>query len=214
MSLEPRLRDALRADAAAVDPDVEGSLEAVRRRSARRSPIHPATFAAIAAAVILVLAIRTGAIGPLGAGPGATPRPSSALPTGSPTMGSPVGSATYPEIAGTYSATLTPSVAGVSSNGLAGAWTMTLETDGVLDLKPPPGFRAEGVAPSGNAFTQAGAEFRTNLFYNDFCNSIGTYSWTRAGGSLRLIVLDDACVIRRTLLATLPWQETVSSPSP
>ena len=73
MSLDPRLRDALRAEAVSVDPDVEHGLDVVRRRSARQAAIHPVAFAAIAVAVAVAFVVRAGGIGPLGANPGTQP---------------------------------------------------------------------------------------------------------------------------------------------
>jgi hypothetical protein len=214
VSLEPRLRDALRAEAASIDPDIEGSLDTVRRRATRRAPIPPLAFLGLAAVLVVILVVRAGTSAPLGAGPSAAPQPTVPAPSGSvPAISSPGGAITYPAVAGTYSLTLGPEP-GVAANGLAGLWTMTLEPSGVLDVTPPATFRAEGVAPTGNAFTQTGRQLRTNLFYNDYCNSIGTYAWQRSGGQLTLTVVDDACVVRRTLLATTPWQEVASAPTP
>jgi hypothetical protein len=54
------------------------------------------------------------------------------------------------------------------------------------------------------AFSLTGDRFRTNLFYNDYCDSIGSYVWNRAA-SLSFTSVDDSCSIRKTLLATTPW---------
>ncbi len=82
---------------------------------------------------------------------------------------------------------------------------MRLEPNGTVLLSAPPTFLPGASGLSGVAFSLTGDRFRTNLFYNDYCNSIGNYVWGSAAGNLAFTSLDDTCAIRRTLLATTPW---------
>ena len=52
-----------------------------------------------------------------------------------------------------------------------------LHPSGVLDLQPPSGFDLGTTSPSGVSYSLAVDRFRTNLFFNEVCNSIGTYTW-------------------------------------
>ena len=79
-----------------------------------------------------------------------------------------------------------------------------LDSD-AMQLSIPAGFTKEGQAPAGNAFTLAASEFRTNLFYNDFCHSIGVYRWQLAGTRLIFTPLSEDCAVRRAVLASQPW---------
>ena len=90
-------------------------------------------------------------------------------------------------------------------NGLGGSWTMRLSPDGAVS-SPPPDFSPGADSLSGIAFSVSGDRFRTNLFYNLACNSVGIYVWHLSAGQLAFTAGDDACSIRRTLLMTLPWQ--------
>jgi hypothetical protein len=85
-------------------------------------------------------------------------------------------------------------------------WTMRLEPNGTVLLSPPATFLPGASGLSGVAFSLTGDRFRTNLFYNDYCNSIGNYVWSRAAGGLTFTSVDDTCAIRRTLLATTAWR--------
>ena len=82
---------------------------------------------------------------------------------------------------------------------------MRLEQNGTVLLSPPPAFLPGATGLSGVAFSLTGDRFRTNLFYNDYCNSIGNYVWSRAAGGITFTSVDDTCTIRGTLLATTPW---------
>ena len=105
-------------------------------------------------------------------------------------------------------ATLDAADAAVKRDALAGAWTMRLESSGAIDLSPPPTFTPGANGLSGIAFSLSGDRFRTDLFYNDYCGSVGTYVWSLAGGHLTFTSVDDACSIRRTLLTSTPWVPT------
>jgi hypothetical protein len=202
MSLDRRLRDELRREAEAIEPDVERHLGAVEARARRRGGIGASTLLLAAAIVVAAIILRvpdprlSGEVGSSG-----SPSPvASSSPSPSPSA-----PATYPEIAGTYVAMLDSADTAVKRDALGGEWTMRLQPEGVIFLSPPASFVPGASGLSGIAFSLVGDRFRTNLFYNDYCNSIGTYAWSRAGNTLTFTEVDDTCSIRRTLLATTPW---------
>jgi hypothetical protein len=199
VGLERRLRDDLNRDAEEVVPDVERNLGAVQARAHRRSSVAGPMILVAAALIVVVIVYRFGGTS---TGIGA-PTPSVVSspvvnPSGSPVI--------YDEIAGTYTVTLASSDAGVDANHLAGKWTMRLLPDGEMLLSPPPTFVYGSLAPSGIAFSTAADRFRTNLFYNDFCNSVGTYTWVLQGGRLSFAPDVETCAARQTLLSTTTWQ--------
>ena len=202
MSLDRRLRDELRREADAIEPDVERHLGAVEARARRPRGIGASTL--LLAAAIVVAAIILRVPDPrLGEGSGSSSS-TSPVASSSPSP-SPSAPATYPEIAGTYVATLDSADTAVKRDALGGEWTMRLEANGVVFLSPPASFVPGASGLSGVAFSLVGDRFRTNLFYNDYCNSIGTYAWSRTGSKLTFTQVDDTCSIRRTLLATTAW---------
>ena len=202
MAFDRRLREELRRDAARIDADVERNLGAVEARSRRRNDLPITGLLAAAAIVVLAILLRVGeprSDTGLGAGSSPTVAPPSTVP-------SPSGVATNPQIAGTYSVSLDPTDPAVQRDGLRGLWTMRLQPDRLVLMSPPPTFAPGSAGLTGIAFSLAGDRFRTNLFYNDYCNSVGTYTWALQAGRLALTPVDDTCSIRRTLLATTPWR--------
>jgi hypothetical protein len=195
MPLDRRLRDAFDRAASAADPDVELHLEQTIRRASRprAGSVVGTVLAASAATVAFVVLVRLlGA--PSGVGgpsPSAEPSLSSTGPNGA--------------VVGTYSATLGEGDAGVVTSGLSlvGTWTMTLHPSGVMELAPPASF--EGSRASGHTYSLDGSTLRTDLYYNDYCSSIGAYAFEVTADGLALTVTDDACEIRRTILATREW---------
>lgn len=201
MPLERRIRDELRQAAERIEPNVERNLGVVETRSrrGRGSPVSLLLAAAIVLAVAVTIRLN-GAPGPIGASAGPSePSPSpSAIASRTP--------ASYPEIAGTYVVTLDASVATVARDGLAGEWTLRLQPDGVALLSAPAGFQPGAGSLTGITFSLSGDRFRTDLFYNDFCSSIGTYAWSHAQGPLTFTPVDETCAVRRTLLSAMPWE--------
>ena len=202
MSLERRLREELQREASLIEPDVERDVWVCR-----------STFATTQGNRSGATACRDGSGGrrdhPAGAGSsprrgaGRSPSPS---PTASiETSPSASGAADALQIAGTYLTTLDAADPAVKRDSLAGTWTMRLQPDGAVFLSSPASFVPGAVGVSGVAFSLVGDRFRTNLFYNEYCNSIGNYVWSRAAGGLTFTSVDDTCTIRRTLLATTPW---------
>jgi hypothetical protein len=200
MSFDRRLREELRHEATAIEPDVERHLGAVEARARRRGGVGAPTLVIAAAIVIAALVLRlpdqfaTGGPGPSAQpGLGASPAPSASTP------------ASYPQVAGTYQVTLDRTNPTVLKDGVGGIWTMQLESTGAVVLRPPASFLPGANGLSGIAFSVTTDRFRTDLFYNDYCNSVGNYVWTLAAGRLSFTSLDDTCSIRETLLATTPW---------
>lgn len=203
MSLERRLRDELRRDADRITPDIDRNLGAVEARAARRNPVGAATLLIATAVIALAIGLRLGTTPTPQVGASAPPSPI-APATSSVAAESPA--ASFAAIAGTYVISLDPADPTVKSTGIGGTWTMRLVADGEIFLSPPATFGSGTSSLSGLAFTIAADRFRNNIFYNDFCSSIGTYTWVRDGGNLSFAPVDDTCPIRRALLSTAPWR--------
>lgn len=201
MPFERRLREELRRDAEQIEANIERNLGAVEARSTRRPDVPGVGLLAAAIIVALAVLVRFGEQ-PTETRPGTGTSPSVAPSSIVPT---PSGAATYPQIAGTYTVSLDPADPAVARDGLGGLWTMRLQPDGLVLMSPPPTFAPGNAGLTGIAFSLDGDRFRTNLFYNDYCNSVGTYTWALQAGRLSLTPVDDTCSIRRSLLATTPW---------
>lgn len=201
MSLDRRLRQELDRDADRIGADVERNLGAVEARARRRSSIGSSALLAAAAVIVLAIVVRLGSSVP---STGASPGPATASPSPSAVAASP--NPSFEAIAGTYTVSLDASNAAVAANHLAGSWTMRLVADGEIFLSPPAAFGSGTSSLSGLAFTLTADRFRSNIFYNDFCNSIGTYTWSLSGGRLVFTSVDDTCAIRQALLSTTPWR--------
>lgn len=203
MSFDRRLRESLQEATAAIEPEVERNLRAVEARSGRRSGVGVSTLLVAAAIVVAALILRFP--DRLGTAPGSTPN-ATVAPTLAPSPGVSLSvPASYPQIAGTYRVVLDPADPTVQKDDVGGAWTMRLEADGAVLLSPPPTFLPGANGLSGIAFSLAADRFRTDLFYNDYCNSVGTYVWNLVAGRLSFTSVDDTCSIRKTLLTTTPW---------
>jgi hypothetical protein len=199
MAFDRRLAEELERDASRIEPDVERNLGAVEQRSRRRRDFPGAALVAGAAIVAVAILVRVGEPR-TETGAGSSPTaPASSVP-------SPSGAARYPQIAGTYTVTLDATDPAVARDGLGGSWTMRLQPDGLVLLSPPASFAPGSAGLTGVAFSLEADRFRTNLFYNDACDSIATYTWALQAGRLSLTPVDDTCAIRRTLLATTPWR--------
>jgi hypothetical protein len=196
MPLDERMRETLHRVGASIEPDIERALRRTTERFGGRGVAPSLAWVAAAGAVVLVVAIIVrGSLGTdLGVG-------------SSPDTGSPTPSASsrpsYGSIAGTYRVDLEPGDPSVLELGLAGRWTMTLQATGAIDLGPPASFA--GSRAEGHTFALGGDSLRTDLYYNDYCDSVGTYRWARAGEELVLTPIDDGCDIRVALLSTHPW---------
>jgi hypothetical protein len=191
VSIDRRLRRDLERDAERIHIDVERNLGAVQARARPRgvSTWLPAVGAAV---VLVAIAVRFGTPAPV-AGPSVEPSPSGGIASRD---------AGFAAIAGTYRVSLET---GAETPSVSGTWSMRLVDDGEVALTPPATFAGASLAPTGVSFSVSGDRLRTDLFYNDYCRSIGTYTWALASDRLTLVPVDDECAIRRALLGTLPW---------
>jgi hypothetical protein len=199
MSFDRRIRNELARAAEQVEADIERNLGAVEARTRTRRGLSPALLlVATFVVVVLALARWLPATGP-GIQTGTSPSPT-AEPRAS-------ASAPPPEaaVAGTWLVTLPASNSAVQRDGVTGPWTLRLQPDGVALLSAPASFSGGAAALSGITFSITGRHLRTDVFYNDFCTSIGTYAWARSAGLLTLTPVAEDCPKRATLLATAPW---------
>jgi hypothetical protein len=196
MPLDERMRETFQRIEASIEPDIERGLRATTERAGGRLVASSLAWVAAAAAVVLVVAVIVR--GSMGVDPGGAGSSPGAGPTSSASAAS-----SYDAIAGSYRVDLAPGDPNVLELGLAGQWTMTLDATGAIDLTPPASFT--GSRATGHTFSLDGDSLRTDLYYNDYCDSVGGYRWTRADDELALTPIDDACAIRETLLSTHPW---------
>jgi hypothetical protein len=186
MSLDRRLRSALNRAGQTVQPDTDERLRIVLDRGRiRRGP--PIGLALVGAAAIVILVVGTRFLPSL-QGPAAVP-----TSTSDPRAA----------VAGTYTVSLLADDPGVADLGIAGTWSITLHPSGAIDIDPPDTFA--GSAASGHTFAINGDSFRTDLYYNDYCDSIASYRLVVEAGTLAFDQSDDTCAIRVALLAMHPW---------
>jgi hypothetical protein len=191
MSLDRRLREALRRSAAVVDPDVERNLATVRRRTRRLVIGQRVTRALLATAVVAAVVVAgprlLDVIGGQRQPPAARPSPSA--------------------LVGSYKVDLTGADGQMAARGLAGPWTLTLNGDGSVLWNAPPGADVTEGLPR-DTYQVTGAQLVTNLFQASLCrgSGVGSYSWTRSGRTLTLVAVSDGCELRRTILTSAPWR--------
>jgi hypothetical protein len=185
MSFETRLRAGLDQAAEPLDPDIERSLRSVLVRRHRRVVVRRATLvlATAAAAVVSVLGIRFAI----------APQPDQASGA--------------VQIVGSYRVVLTAQDGSGVAPSVEGEWRMRLQADGVVVLTAPATFQAER-NPAGVSYDATETTFTTNVFVNDFCNSVGSYIWQSTAGELVFQAVDDDCGIRSVLLTSKPWTRT------
>jgi hypothetical protein len=194
MSIDSRLRQGLERSASGGTPDLVDNLPDALIRGRRRKRVTVvARVTALAAGLAIVALGGSRLTGSFQTDqPAATPSPS-------------ISASDFSVIAGTYTVELTNTDATVDANHMAGTWTITLSPDGAMRLSIPAGFTREGPAPAGNAFTLATNQFRTNLFYSDFCHSIGVYGWQLRGARLTFTPLSEDCAVRQAIFSSQPW---------
>ena len=194
MSIDSRLRQGLERSASGGTPDLVDNLpDALTRGRRRKRVTFVARVTALAAGLAIVTLGGSRVIGSFQTDqPATTPSPS-------------IAGSDFSAIAGTYTVELTNTDATVDSNQMAGTWTITLSPDGAMRLAIPAGFTREGPAPVGNAFTLVTNQFRTNLFYSDFCHSIGIYEWQLRGARLTFNPLSEDCAVRQAVFSSQPW---------
>jgi hypothetical protein len=200
MSFDRRIRQELERAAEMVDADIERNLGAVEARVRSRQGLSPTLLLATVTAIVVLALVRLM--------PAATPdTPGGASPTPAGPSSSRPASPAEDAIAGTWLVSLPASNEAVQQQGVVGDWTLRLQPDGVALLSAPSSFAGGAGTLSGITFSISGDQFRTDVFYNDFCSSIATYSWSRRDGALTLTPISEDCAKRRALLATAPWIE-------
>jgi hypothetical protein len=180
MSVDDRLRAGLRANATALQPEVESGLDEVQRRGRGRRAARVAVAAGlVAAAAVAVLLV---------AGPVLSDRPPPVKPAPSPTAA----------LFGRYESEVTRPAR------LAGHWVLEFDENGSVLVSPPDGYA--GVV-SGTLFTADASRLRTNLFSQDVCADLGNggFFWTRPGARLALADNDEPCAARSQFLTENTW---------
>jgi hypothetical protein len=194
MSIETRLRRGLERSANGATEDLVDNLPEALTRGRRRRRLIAATKGTAIAAGLAIVAVGG-------------PRLVAAIRTDQPAVTpSPLVAATdFSAIAGTYTFELSKGDATVAANHMAGTWTIQLKPDGAIELSVPTGFTREGQAPAGNAFTLEASQFRTNLFFSDFCHSVGVYRWSLRGTRVTFTPLSEDCPVRLAIFASHAW---------
>lgn len=192
MSVEERLRGALRDQAASFTPPVETALDRLhaRRRTERWRSAAVAVAASAAVVAVVAGALATARGGIMGGDAPPADRPTAST-TGAepsaiaPLRGSIVGDVDQPAM-------------------LGGRWTLDLNGNGTIDVSPPARFDGR---VSGPMFTADGGFFRTSLFQDDLCARDGTgiYTWVRVGEQIDFEVLSDRCAGRARFFADSTW---------
>ncbi len=177
MSLDRRLRDALQRSSSVVDPDVGRNLAIVRRRT-RRAVIRQRVTTTLLAAAMVAAAVVLG------------PRLLDIIRSQHET---PPARPSPSALVGSYNADLTGAGGPLATARLAGPWTLTLS--GVTEGLPR------------DTYQVTGTQLVTNLF-RSLCrgSGVGSYSWTRSGGTLTLVTVRDGCQLRRAILTSVPWR--------
>ncbi len=195
MSIDSRLRQGLERSASGATADLVHDLPGALERGRRRKRVMVAVRATAIATVLAIVAVGgPGLVGSLRTNQPAAPTPSPSSAT-----------TDFSAIAGSYTVELTNADATVAANMMAGTWTIRLSPNGAMRLSIPAGFTREGKSPIGNAFSLAASQFRTNLFYSDFCHSIGVYRWQLRGTRLTFTPLSEDCAVRRAVFASQQW---------
>lgn len=196
MSIDRRLRAGFERSAPAIAPNEHTAFERVRVRARRTVVIRRVTSISIAALAVGVAVF---------AGPtllDGIREPDRRQPLQQPTPSVPAvgGSA----IAGTFTTALGDEDPAVRSNEMAGEWTVTFRSDGVLEVSPPDSFE---LSHAGYSFEVSGEVFRTDLFRTDVCNDQlpGRYRWQRSGELLTFEAVEETCPAREALFTEGPW---------
>ena len=195
MSLDKLVKEALERSSQIVDPDVRRDLSTVRRKT-RRAVIRRRITVTLVAATLAALAVFLG------------PRVLDVIRSQRHVPANPPSESAGP-LPGLYRVDLTGLGGSIASSRVDGAWSMTFSGDGSIVWNPPPGSGLIEDLPR-DTYQVSGTTFSTNLFARSLCQGIGigTYEWFRSGGTLTLVATSDACVVRRAILTSTPWQAT------
>jgi hypothetical protein len=196
VSIDRRLRAGFERSAPAIAPNGHTAFERVRVRARRTIVIRRVTSISIAALVVGVAVFA----GPTLLYGFREPDGRQLLQQPTPSVPAVGGSA----IAGSFTTTLGDEDPAVQSNQMAGEWTVTFRSDGVLEVSPPDSFQQ---SHAGYSFEVSGDVFRTDLFRTDVCNDQlpGRYRWQRNGERLTFEAVDETCPAREALFTGDLW---------
>ena len=195
MSLDDRLRHALRDEADSVDTRTP-KLEHLER-GARRRRIERRLLSAAAAAVLLVVAVVFAA----NIDTDATDKETKPQPADTPTVSPSESEAAFPKkVLGRYTTTLEP---GKSATRLSadGKWSLKLTADGYEALGPED-FRPFFGTLSGT-YTVEGN--RVTLGPSSHCDELSEYELSLSGSELSFDPISEKCLHRRVVFSTEVW---------
>jgi hypothetical protein len=198
MPVERRIREGAERNAEVIDPDVDRVLDAVIRRTRRRMVVRRSLATVVAVpTVVLALILAPHLLETVRGSTRPASQPTTAPP---PTQGP---TTTY--LSGTFTRSLSGSLAVVRANGVAGTWTITTDAHGRLQLLAPPSFAGHQAT---RLFVQDANHMRTDAFGGGICKGVrgGTYSWARAGSVLMFTVVQDPCDARAAIISAAPWR--------
>lgn len=193
MSIDQRLRRGLRPAATDPGPDTMAALDRVEQRAgrlARRTKVG--VGALLAAAVVLTIG------GTVAVQRDDRPDTDQLAVDGT--------STTDQRLEGTYVVDVADSPASLQE-GMAGRWVVSLEPNGVLEVRPPPDYSG---ATLGIAYRVEGDQLRTDALVEPGCQAdssfVGTYDWALTGDTLSFTVVEDECAARRILFTGQVWE--------
>lgn len=189
MSVDERLRSALRDQADTFGPPVEAALERTRSRG------RAARWRTAAGALVGTAAVAAAVVGTYPWLEVSGPRDTNVAVE--PTATDPT-TAAVPLRGGIESVVTAP-------DRLAGRWVLQLNGNGTMDVRPPAEFSGD---VTGALFTADSSNFRTTLFQQDVCTDDGTgiYVWLRAGEGIEFDVVSDPCAARRQFFEESSWR--------
>ncbi len=194
MSVDERLRSALKDQAETFLPAVETALDRVHAEG-RAARWRTAAVGIIGAAA--TVAVVGGAVVWLG-----LPDPASTPPTSNPSSSvsdaTPGASSSPSPLRGTISAEVSRPAT------LAGMWRMQLHGNGTMDVEPPAGYAGD---IEGALFTADSSVMQTTLFHADLCagDGAGIYEWLEVDGRIHFDVVSDRCAQRLRLFEKSTW---------
>jgi hypothetical protein len=196
MPIERRIREGAERNAGVLDPDVDGFLDSVVRRTRRRQVVRRSlTVVASIAAVVLAVVVGPSVLDDIRDSGGTVPggdTTTSVAPA-------------VPLLTGTFTRTIPEGTAVVRANGLAGTWTIEADPDGSVRLLAPSAFPG---AHASQPFDMQPDGLSTDAFGSDMCagSPAGSYRWTVSGDFLLLSVVTDQCDARVVVLGARPWK--------
>jgi hypothetical protein len=195
--IERRIRQGAERNAGVLDPDVDGFLDSVVRKTHRRQVVRRSLSAAACVAAVM-LAVATGPDVLRGTTDGS-------VPGTEPTPGvAPSVTPVVPLVTGTFTRSIPEGTALVRVTGIAGTWTIDAGSDGRVLLVAPASFSG---AHTSRPFRMQTDTLTTNAFNSDICQGLpaGRYTWSRSGDFFLMSAISDRCDARVFILGARPW---------